>query len=105
MAEAGRSSRFLQPPPRPLRQLVQPVFLTPYLQTPHLLVARRRIAQLRERNPQLRRPAKRIDARLHFPHRIPRFVATATESWDPVWEVQTSIDSLGWTAEGFTVKK
>ena len=80
MAEAGRSSRFLQPPPRPLRQLVQPVFLTPDLQAPCLLVARRRIAQLGERNPQLRRPAKRIDVRLHFPHGVPRLIAAAAES-------------------------
>src|SRR2546430_3938032 len=40
-----------------------------YLQAPRLLLGRRRIAQLRERDPHLGGPAERIDHRLDLPHR------------------------------------
>ena len=46
VSEARRPARLVQSPPRPLRQLVQPVLLTPDLQAPGLLLGRLGIPQL-----------------------------------------------------------
>ena len=80
VAEHGRAAGLVQPPPRPLRQFVEPVFLAPDLQAPGLLRGRRRVAQLRERNPQLGGPAERVDGGRNFPDRIPGRIAAAAEA-------------------------
>ncbi len=46
MSELRRAARFVELPERPLRQLVQPVFLPPDLQAPGLLILGRRESEL-----------------------------------------------------------
>ncbi len=73
MAEAGRTAGLRPSPVRPHRDLVQAAHGAPDLEPPGLHAVAR-VAELRERNAQLGRPAQRVDGRRGLPHGVPRLV-------------------------------
>ena len=66
-------------PERPLRQLVETIFLPPDLQSPRLFAFGRGETKLGERNPHLCGPTERVDVGFDFPYRVPRWIAAAAE--------------------------